>query len=350
MKIQVIDLFCGVGGLTCGLNMSGLNVIAGVDIDLSCKFPYEFNNQSKFICSDIGGLDSSELNLLFSKDTKHKVLVGCAPCQPFSSHSNKQKNKENDARWNLVGTFFKHVKAILPDVVSMENVPGLANQDVFKDFVKNLKSIGYYVSHQVVYCPDYGIPQTRRRLVLLASKLGVIEIIPPTHDRKNAVSIQSAIRHLESLKSGEQSKEDPLHIASQLSELNLQRIIASKPGGSWRDWDESLLLDCHKKSSGASFGSVYGRLSWGKPSSTITTQFFRFGTGRFGHPEQHRALSLREGAILQTFPESYQFVPETAEVQFTQIGRHIGNAVPPKLGEVVGISIKRHLQCLSSPE
>lgn len=341
--IEAIDLFCGVGGLTCGLNTSGISVVAGVDIDSSCKFAYENNNKASFICSDIGSVDSQQLDALYSDKTKYKVLAGCAPCQPFSTHSNKHKNKENDSRWNLVGTFFEHVKNIQPDVVSMENVPGLAKQNVFRDFVTNLKEEGYFVSYQNVYCPDYGIAQTRRRLVLLASKKGQIELISPTHDRKNPVRIKDIISGLEPIKHGQSSDKDPLHVCSELSELNYQRMLASKPGGTWEDWDKSLLADCHKRSSGNSFKSVYGRLSWDSPCSTITTQFYRFGTGRFGHPEQHRALSLREGAIVQTFPKNYQFFAEEEDVNFTKIGRHIGNAVPPRLGEIVGLSITKHL-------
>ena len=344
MKLQAIDLFCGVGGLTCGLRNSGIEVIAGVDIDSSCEFPYETNNHAKFICGDIGALNSTEIDSLYADDVQHKVLVGCAPCQPFSTHSHKYKDKESDARWNLVGTFFNHVKEIQPDVVSMENVPGLVKQGVFKNFVENLKAHNYHVCYQIVYGPDYGIPQTRRRLVLLASKLTTISLIPPTHDRSRPVSIKEAIGSLEPLNHGEASKDDPLHVCSQLSELNYQRILASKPGGSWRDWDKSLLADCHKKATGATFSSVYGRLSWDMPSSTITTQFYRFGTGRFGHPEQNRALSLREGAIIQTFPKNYQFVPSQSQISLTQVGRHIGNAVPPRLGEVIGISILKHLR------
>lgn len=344
MKVEAIDLFCGVGGLTCGLRASGINVVAGADIDPSCEFSYKNNNKAKFICSDIGNIDSADLEALYSDQTVKRVMVGCAPCQPFSTHSHKYKDKETDARWDLVGTFFNHVKAVQPDVVSMENVPGLAKQTVFKNFVDNLREQGYFVSYQVVFCPDYGIPQTRRRLVVLASKLGEIDLMPPTHDREKPVTIKDTIYQLDPLDHGTVSDKDPLHVCSKLSELNYQRIIASKPGGTWHDWDENLLADCHKRASGSSFTSVYGRLSWDQPSSTITTQFHRFGTGRFGHPEQNRALSLREGAMIQTFPKNYKFIPEGAEVNFTQIGRHIGNAVPPRLGEIVGLSIKKHLE------
>ncbi len=347
-NIQVVDLFCGVGGLTYGLNQVGLKVVAGIDIDGSCAKAYEKNNDAEFIQSDISELDSTYISSLYSEDTDYKVLVGCAPCQPFSTHSNKKLGKETDERWNLVLQFAKKIEEIRPSVVSMENVPGLAKQDVFFEFLKKLEDIGYFVSYKVVFCPDYGIPQNRRRLVLMASNLGEISLIPPTHDRKSAPTLKDVIGHLKPIKHGAQSKRDLIHASSSLSELNYKRMLASKPGGSWLDWDESLLADCHKRSSGSSFKSVYGRLSWESQSSTITTQFYRFGTGRFGHPEQHRALSLREGAILQTFPENYDFLVDEDQVNFSKIGRQIGNAVPPKLGEVVGKSILQHLNLVAS--
>ena len=137
-----------------------------------------------------------------------------------------------------------------------------------------------------------------------------------------------------------------MHRTRKLSDLNLERIKSSKQGGTWRDWDESLLPNCYKKSSGASYGSVYGRLEWDKPSSTITTQFPGYGNGRFGHPEQDRAISLREGAILQSFPDDYQFWEEGKTLSSQKIAVQIGNAVPPKLGEVIGRSIKEHIRSL----
>ncbi|MDB9488893.1 DNA cytosine methyltransferase [Dolichospermum circinale CS-537/01] len=153
-----------------------------------------------------------------------------------------------------------------------------------------------------------------------------------------------SIEHLEPLAAGEKSKTDKLHICSKLSNLNLKRIQASKPGGTWRDWPPELIAKCHTKKSGKSYPSVYGRMEWDKPSPTITTQCFGFGNGRFGHPEQHRAITLREAALLQTFPENYQFIAPNEDLAAISIGRLIGNAVPVKLGEVIGRSILEHLQ------
>ena len=177
--------------------------------------------------------------------------------------------------------------------------------------------------------------------MLLASKVGHIELIPPTHTGKNYVNVTNAIAHLPAINAGEQHPSDSLHRASGLSELNLARIRAAKPGGSWKDWDETLVAMCHKRKSGRGYASVYGRMAWDEPAPTITTQCYGFGNGRFGHPEQDRAISLREAALLQTFPPHYEFLePDESEKCFTKtIGRWIGNAVPVELARAVAKSI-----------
>ena len=237
------------------------------------------------------------------------------------------------------------VHEISPDIVTMENVPNLARQDIFRDFVFFLGKNDYYVSYSNVYCPDYGIPQTRTRLVLLASRLGEIELIPKTTEKDNYKTLKETIGKLEKICAGQKSRQDPLHRACGFTDINMARIKQSKPGGSWRDWDESLVLPCHKKETGKSYPSVYGRMCWDEPSPTITTQFYNYGTGRFGHPEQDRALSLREGALLQTFPLDYEFIdPNNEGASIRRLGIHIGNAVPVKLAEIIGKSIIKHLE------
>ena len=338
-ELVAVDLFCGVGGLTHGLKKSGIKVVAGIDNDASCKYAYEENNNARFIEADIKEIHGEEINKLFPKNSI-KILVGCAPCQTFSQHTKKIKNREEDPRWNLLYEFLRIIKESNPDIVSMENVPQLRNYKIFEDFVKGLNKMGYSVNYKVAYCPRYGIPQTRKRLLLLASKKKKIDFIAETNTPKNYPSIKEVIKDLPSIKAGQENKEDKLHRSWKLSEINKKRIKSSKPGGSWLDWDEDIRLECHKKENGSTYKAVYGRMSWNKPSPTITTQFYSYGTGRFGHPKQNRAISLREGAILQTFPKNYKFVEEGKEVNFNQLGRHIGNAVPVKLGEVIGKSIK----------
>lgn len=349
MNINVVDLFCGVGGLTNGLINSGIKVVAGIDMDKSCKYAYEKNNNTIFIEDGIENISAEQLNNLYPVNTDIKVLVGCAPCQPFSTHTFKYKKdrevtEETDPKWFLLNHFKRLIVEASPHIVSMENVPELCKKDIFRDFVKCLEDNGYTVSYEIVKCVEYGIPQNRRRLVLLASKLGEIKLIPSTHTKENYITVKQAIGNLEKIVAGGISKKDPLHRSANLSEKNFKRIKQSKPGGTWRDWDKSLINKCHKKNTGSTYSSVYGRMEMEKPSPTITTQFYSYGTGRFGHPVQDRALSLREGALLQTFPAGYVFCDNFENVSFSKIAMMIGNAVPVKLGEVIGQSILAHLK------
>ena len=347
MKINAVDLFCGVGGLTCGVQQAGINVIAGYDIDPRSQFAYEFNNNAKFILKDVKKIDSKEITNLFPDDTDIKVLMGCAPCQPFSTYSHKYKNNENTLqKMDLLDYFGQQVQYVQPDIVSMENVPQMVNEKVFDKFIQILNDNNYLIDYKVVFAPDYGVPQKRKRLLLLASKLGEIKLIPAQFNKDNYPTLRDTIGNLPKLKAGDTDLNDPLHRSRNLSELNMKRIKQSKPGGTWRDWDEELLLEAYKKKSGASFGSVYGRLEWDKPANTITTQFPGIGNGRFGHPDQDRALSLREGAMLQTFPRDYLFTQLElgGNYPIAQVALQIGNAVPPKLGEVIGNSILKHLE------
>lgn len=343
IKASAIDLFCGVGGLTHGIIKAGIPVLAGIDIDLTCRYAYEKNNRAQFIGKDVAELTSEEILQLYPEDGV-KIMLGCAPCQPFSNYTNKKKDRDKDHKWPLLYSFSRLVQEIEPEIVSMENVPQIEKEKVFKDFVMQLQLLGYYVSWKVVYCPDYQIPQIRKRMVLLASKLGKINLIKPTASKDSYITVREVIGDLEEISAGETSSNDPLHRASKLNETNMKRMMQSRPGGTWADWDPELVADCHAKASGETYMSVYARMEWEKPSPTITTQFYGFGNGRFGHPVQHRALSLREGAMLQTFPRSYDFLDPETTLSFKKIGTHIGNAVPVRLGEVIGQSIVSHLE------
>ncbi|MBT4513399.1 MAG: DNA (cytosine-5-)-methyltransferase [Chloroflexi bacterium] len=341
-----VDLFCGVGGLTHGLIKSGIRVLAGVDLDSTCEFAYEKNNKrAKFIGMDIADPDLPDLlnDLYPSKGVR--ILVGCAPCQPFSAHTQKYKGMRKDKKWGLIKKFGKVLKELEPDVVSMENVPLLQKQDIFLDFITELEEdLGYEISAEVVDCTAYGIPQKRKRLVMLASRLGPISLDPSKATSPKMT--RETIGDLEPIPAGGVSTQDRLHRARGLTEINLERIQKSRPGGSWRDWDESLLAPCHRRSSGQTYSSVYARMEWDTPSPTITTQFNSFGSGRFGHPEQDRALSLREGALLQTFPPNYEFFPKDLPeelISAERLSTHIGNAVPVRLGQIIGKTIVKHI-------
>jgi len=344
-KIKVIDLFCGIGGLTHGLIKEGLDVVAGIDNDSSCKFGYEYNNKIQFIDKDILKVTAEQINDLFGKEKGIiRVLAGCAPCQPFS-----KLNLNNITKKQLepLGKFAQLITQTQPDIVSMENVSDLAIEDkypVFKSFLKTLENNGYNYKYEIVDVSEFGVPQKRRRLVLLASKFGEIQLIKRTHKDKK-ITVRDVISYLEPIKAGEISKKDPLHRSRKLAPINLQRIKATPHnGGNCESWSKELMLECHKKESGKTYrGSVYGRMCWDKPSPTMTTQCIGLGNGRYGHPTQNRAISLREAAIFQTFPEYYQFSDPTKPIQIGKVAKFIGNAVPVRLGSVIGRSIKEHL-------
>jgi DNA (cytosine-5)-methyltransferase 1 len=325
-KVTAIDLFCGAGGLTRGLEKSGIEVRLGIDIDPNCEYPYTANNGAKFLLKSVTELKASELNQGKIK-TEYRLLAGCAPCQPFSTY--RQKVGAKDDRWKLLEHFGRLARETKPDFITMENVPNLEKQSVFRGFVDSLEGMGYYVSHEVVDCSEFGVPQQRRRLVLLASKLGPIELLRPK-TKKNK-TVRQAIGRLPRIQAGTVHARDPLHQSCELSELNLKRIRASKPGGTWRDWDKKLVAACHQRRTGKTYPGVYGRMVWDEPAPTMTTQYFAFGSGRFGHPSQSRGISLREGAILQSFPRGYKFVKRGEPIVRKTVGRLIGNAVPVKL-------------------
>lgn len=342
-NVEVIDLFCGIGGLTHGFENEGFSVIAGIDNDSSCQYGYEANNKSKFIHKNIADVTSSELNKLYHND-KIKVLIGCAPCQPYSG-LNKKKGKGRDK--TPLEKFAELVEDIKPTIVSMENVRGLANTKKypeFANFLKTLKNNNYKYSYQVIDASDYGVPQKRNRLVLLASKLGEIHLLPPTNSDKK-VTVRDVIGKLPKLKDGETSQIDRLHRSRKLNDINKLRIKSTpQDGGNSDAWDQTLLPDCYKKESGNTYRkTVYGRMKWDEPSPTMTTQCVGLGNGRFGHPEQDRAISLREAALLQTFPNSYKFLPDNEEIVVKHVAKFIGNAVPIRLGEIISRSIKSHL-------
>lgn len=344
-EIAVVDVFCGVGGLTRGFVEEGVRVVAGLDSDPSCRYAYEHNNGARFIHKDIEKVGAEEILSLYP-DGSVRVLVGCAPCQPFSPYTKKKKKTKKS--WELLSRFADLIENIRPDVVSMENVPELETfRDgvVYRKFVERLKKLfSGYVTDYVVHCPDYGVPQNRDRLVLFASRFGKIHLVEKTHSPEDYVSVESAIGSLSPIEAGQIDPQDPLHRASGLSELNLRRIRQSIPGGTWRDWDEDIRAACHKKESGKTYQSVYGRMRWDDPSPTITTQSYGYGSGRFGHPEQDRAISLREAALLQSFPLNYEFFEPGSDWPINTIGKHIGNAVPVNLGRAIARSIERHVE------
>lgn len=338
-----VDLFCGIGGLSYGLSRAGLRVIAGLDADRTCKHAFEANNGATFVVDYLENVSGHDIQALFP-DGSRRILVGCAPCTPFSAYAAASGRRSD--KWGLVDLFLERILEVEPEIVSMENVIRLASfegGEVFRRFVTGLREADYEVVAGPLDAANYGAPQHRRRLVVLASRLGPIKLPEPREAPGRTV--RAAIGHLPRLRAGEADPSDPVHRSPSLSNLNLRRIRAAKPGGFWTDWeDPELIAKCHKRASGRTYKNVYGRMEWDRPSPTLTTGCFSFGRGRFGHPEQDRAISLREAALLQGFPSRYELVSPAEAVSFSRLGRHIGNAVPVPLAEAIGGAIRDHIR------
>lgn len=342
-EVHAVDLFCGVGGLTHGLRLEGISVVAGFDLDPACAYPFEANNDgANFVLADVAELGPKDI-VERLRGGSSTVLAGCAPCQAFSRYTQKKSHRRRN-RWGLLGQFGDLAAATGTDVVTMENVPELARHRRFKDFLRTLKRADYAVHWDVAQCEAYGAPQGRKRLVVLASRLGQLSLMTPLEFGSSRMSVRDAIGNLPPVAAGGTDAHDPLHRAASLSPRNLNRVRASQPGGTWRDWPEELRLACHSRATGATYPSIYGRMCWDGLAPTITTLSHNLGSGRFGHPEQDRALTPREAALLQTFPPDYKFEHPQARLPMRTLSRLIGNAVPVLLGRVIGCSIMRHLR------
>jgi len=356
MDISAVDMFCGAGGLTYGLEQAGISVTRGLDIDRHSKYPYERNTDSSFRTVDIKPLarKPEPIKQMFPWNADLSVLAACAPCQPYSTMGHAKKGDTSDhEKWGLLDDFRKIVEYVEPDVVVTENVLQVRHDDTYQQFEQALENMDYTLNdpeNRNVYAPEYGIPQKRKRWVLLASQKGSIRLPDPLHTEESEYpTVRDTIGHLPPIKAGEVHPDNELHRARTLSDKNLERIRNMDPGADWRLWEEQglehLLADCHKKASGRSYKAPYSRMQPDEPAPTITTQFYNYGSGRFGHydTDQNRALSLLEGALLQTFPEDYEFYGEWEEVGVKNVGRLIGNAVPPLLGKHIGDAITQHV-------
>ncbi|MCW7463712.1 DNA cytosine methyltransferase [Leptospira limi] len=331
-SFKAIDFFCGAGGMTSGFRKAGVEVLAGIDIDHQCKETYEFNHpNSKFIEADIKKLKYSELEKFVSirKMDDQMIFIGCSPCQYFSTiKTNKSKSIESK---NLLNDFQRFVKHYLPGFVVIENVPGIVTspESPLKDFVNFLKKKNYKVSMDILRLEKFGIPQTRRRFLLVASRVDY-NISLPTENVNTINTVREFIHPKKGfpiLKAGYRDESPNLHTVAGLSEVNLKRLSKTiKNGGDRMSYvnDVKLAVPCQYKKP-KTFHDTYGRMRWDSPAPTITTKFFSISNGRFAHPTQNRALSLREGARLQTFDLSYRFIGSSIGC----IARQIGNAVPP---------------------
>lgn len=334
--IVAVDLFCGAGGLTKGLSDAGINMVKGYDFDGKASETYEKNNKnSRFFQIDITKLKKDELIKDIDRNNNFFLLAGCAPCQPFSLINQNEISK--DERKNLVLKFGELIKETSPDFVFMENVPGLVNgkgKRIFNKFLRILNKENYSYDFKILNTMNYGVPQRRRRLVLIASNYSEVKIPESTHEfsegKSNIVKLKEIFGRYPPLKAGEKNDNLPNHESRGLSPLNLMRLnLTKKNGGSRKDLPRELVLKCHLKHSG--HGDVYGRMSFDDVSPTLTCKCTSISNGRFGHPVQNRAISVREAAAIQTFPDDYVFYGNMSENT-----KWVGNAVPVKFAKVFG--------------
>lgn len=320
--MQVVDFFSGCGGTSEGFRQHGMDIRLGIDLDPHAAATYRANfPEATFIERDIESVAIDEVAACLTGDDV--LFSGCAPCQPFSKQ-NRHRTKK-DPRWNLLGEFERFIHALRPTHVVLENVPGLqrvGDQGPLPRFLQELRRAGYDCAHGLVRAADVGVPQMRRRLVVVASLDGRARL--PENPGTTLTTVREAIQHLAPIEAGEAHRDDPVHAAMRLSPINLERIRATPEGGTRRDWPARLRLQCHKGHDGHS--DVYGRMAWDAPASGLTTRCLSYSNGRFGHPSQDRAISAREAACLQTFPEDFAF-----SGPLTEMGRQIGNAVPPEM-------------------
>ena len=331
-KPTAVDLFCGCGGLTVGLNRAGFRVLGAVDVDSLSVETYKANHHDvKVWEADIRRLEPAELlEKLGLQKGELDLLAGCPPCQGFSTM--RTLNGAffiDDPRNDLLIEFQRFVDALRPHAIMLENVPGLAEDERFTDFCGRMKKIGYLGDHRVLNAAEYGVPQRRRRLIYLAGFGMKIPFAIPVRRKKTVKDVIAGLP-----KAGESG--DPVHDMPEKRTLRIMELIRRIPkdGGSRTDLPEEDQLDCHKRCNG--FKDVYGRMAWGDVAPTITSGCFNPSKGRFLHPVEDRAITMREAALLQGFPRHYKF-PTTDNK--SAVALMIGNALPPPF-------ITAHAQCI----
>jgi DNA (cytosine-5)-methyltransferase 1 len=343
--VGVVDFFSGCGGTSLGFQAAGMHVLLGLDSDVEAARSFEINfPAADVIPEDIRDVTYGRVRRLVKPaEVDHLLFAACAPCQPFSKQ--RRDKVEDDERTDLLREFVRFVKKLKPTFVFVENVPGLQEFDPsdgpFRLFLDALDVTGYQWISQVVDSRSYGVPQKRQRLVVLASLLGPIAVPPPTHGPGTAhpefTTVREWIGNLPALRAGEKHARIRHHEAANLSAVNLERIAATPEGCGRESWPTRLRLKCHDGYTGHS--DVYGRMRWDAPASGLTTRCISLSNGRFGHPTQDRAISVREAASLQTFPRKFAFVGPMASM-----ARQIGNAVPPLMAKRFGEEFLRHAQ------
>lgn len=337
--------------MSSGIQNSGIKILAGIDYDNTCKETYEANIKgAKFIHADVFEYqeETLEKELNLQKNDDDLVLIGCSPCQ-FWSIINTDREKSSKSK-SLLVEFRRFVEYFNPGYVVVENVPGVLrrkDESGLEDFILWLENHGYKVHHSIHNVMDYGVPQSRRRLTLIANRVSDEIISPIKYDGKIQTVYDAIGEHngFPKVEAGHKDETDFMHSIAGLKQINIDRLnLTEKDGGSRMAYanHETLAPNCHKNDT-INFKDTYGRMWWHKPSPTITTKFFSISNGRFAHPEENRAISIREGAVLQSFPKEYKFIASS----IANAARMIGNAVPPKYAASIGKAIiKNHLNAI----
>lgn len=337
MRVKVFDFFSGCGGTSAGLRSAGMDIVLGIDNDKDAADTYKTNfTEAGFLLADLTKTRANKLNSYIKSCGDDLILFcGCAPCQPFSKQNGSQSKV--DPRASLLKHFGRFVSYHRPDFILVENVPGIQQEisrnSPITEFLRCIQRKGYHPLTAVIDSCDYGVPQKRKRLVLMASLHGPLSLPKKTHGPGRQYPYSTVwdwIKGFPRIRAGQKSKKVPNHQAARLSELNLRRLKATPPGETRRSWPKSLILECHK-SGHQGHTDVYGRLRKDQPASAMTTRCISLSNGRFGHPTQHRAISAREAATLQTFSRDFVF-----HGTLTSAARQIGNAVPVVLAKALG--------------
>jgi len=334
-----VDLFCGAGGLTQGLKQAGFRVVGAIEFHPTYADTYAMNHKkTRLITADITTVDPIQfMRDLGLEPGELDLLAGCPPCQGFSTIGTRNRGMLDDPRNELVFEIYRFAKEMLPKTIMMENVPALANDKRLSDLINSLIDLGYNIDVKTLDMSSYNVPQFRRRMILIASRIGKVEIHTQIKESANTVTVRQTISSLPTVG----TSGDALHdYKVRMSQVVAQRIAAIPlDGGSRSALDESLVLKCHKQTTG--FKDVYGRMAWDKPAPTITCGCVNPSKGRFLHPEENRAITLREAALLQTFPIDYQFSLDSGR---QGVATMIGNALPPKFIEYHAETIKTHIR------
>lgn len=348
-QLRAIDFFCGAGGMSYGLSLANIKVIAGIDINEEYRETYELNNpRAKFIVADIRELSVHKLIELtgIEKNDNSLVFVGCSPCQ-YWTQINTDKTKSAKTK-DLLKDFQKFVGYFLPGFVVIENVRGILSKEKassLSGFLSFLSEHEYKADYDIINANHYGVPQKRKRFLLVASRISR-EIKLPKAEKLNPPVIRSFIgvdNDFPAIEAGHEARSEFMHTTARLSDKNIKRLKMTPPDGgtrlAWKD-DPELQIPTYKGKDDT-FKDTYGRMFWDKPAPTITTKFHSVSNGRFAHPEENRGISLREGATLQTFPKTYIFKGSG----IGSIASQIGNAVPPELAKRIGLSITDSSNC-----